>query len=141
MRFNFVDGVQVTLIRDFGSCFAVALDYTNKRVYWISGPIAQGNRNISSCDYEGGDKKAITSGNIDRYLLGVFRDSLFFIVNISKPYHIINQMNISNGSISRNILVKKSYYYDLIVVDSSIPGELNNNHFLNVQHNYHNAFF
>ena len=68
--------------------------------------------------------KAITRGTFNRYLLGVFRDSLYFLVK--KNLSHINQMNISNGNISHRILVNKIHYYDLIVVDSSVQpmGEL-----------------
>ncbi len=120
MRFNFADGIKVTLAS--GVYFrAVELDYSKKRVYWFS---YNSNYPISSCDYEGRDRKAITSGPFNRNLLGVFRDSLYFLVKKSL-YHI-NQMNISNGNISHRILVNKIDYYDLIVVDSSVQpmGEL-----------------
>ena len=68
--------------------------------------------------------KAITRGTFNRYLLGVFRDSLYFLVK--KKLSHINQMNISNGNISRSILVKRIGYDDMIVVDSSVQpiGEL-----------------
>ncbi len=68
--------------------------------------------------------KAITRGTFNEDVLGVFRDSLYFLVK-KNLYHI-NQMNISNGNISHRILVNKIDYYDLIVVDSSVQpmGEL-----------------
>ncbi len=62
--------------------------------------------------------KAITRGPFDEDVLGVFRDSLYFLVK-KNLYHI-NQMNISNGNISHRIWVNKIDYYDLIVVDSSV---------------------
>ena len=122
MRFNFADGSKMTLASDdvfYQS--AVELDYSKKRVYWFS---YKSNYLISSCDYEGRDMKAITSGPFNEYILGVFRDSLYFLVK-KNLYHI-NQMNISNGNISHSILVKTIAYYDLIVVDSSVQtmGEL-----------------
>ena len=120
MRFSFADGVKVTLASGFFS-IAVELDYSEKRVYWIS---YKGSYKISSCDYEGKDMKAIATGSFNEYLLGVFRDSLYFLVK--KKLSHINQMNISNGNISHRILVNKIAYYDLIVVDSSVQpmGEL-----------------
>ncbi len=68
--------------------------------------------------------KAITRGPFNEGVLGVFRDSLYFLVK-ENLYHI-NQMNISNGNISHRILVNKIDYYDMIVVDSSVQpmGEL-----------------
>ncbi len=123
MRFNFADGSKMTLASDdvvYQS--AVELDYSKKRVYWFS--YHKSDYLISSCDYEGRDMKAITSGPFNEYILGVFRDSLYFLVK-KNLYHI-NQMNISNGNISHSILVKTIAYYDLIVVDSSVQamGEL-----------------
>ena len=123
MRFSFADGIKVTLARNTYPFSTVELDYTKKRVYWFSS--SRGNYyDISSCDYEGRDMKAITSGPFNEYILGVFRDSLYFLVK-KNLYHI-NQMNISNGYISHSILVKKIDYYDMIVVDSSVQpiGEL-----------------
>ena len=124
MRFNFADGIKLILASDVVSRSAVELDYSKKRVYWFSYHKSN-NYLISSCDYEGRDTKAsITSGPFNRYLLGVFRDSLYFLAKYNL-YHI-NQMNISNGNISHRILVNKINYYDLIVVDSSVQtvGEL-----------------
>ncbi len=123
MRFNFADGSKMTLASDdvvYQS--AVELDYSKKRVYWFS--YHKSDYLISSCDYEGRDMKAITSGPFNEYILGVFRDSLYFLVK-KNLYHT-NQMNISNGNISHSILVNKIAYYDLIVVDSSVQpvGEL-----------------
>ena len=68
--------------------------------------------------------KAITRGPFNEGVLGVFRDSLYFLVK--KNLSHINQMNISNGNISHSILVKRIGYYDMIVVDSSVRpiGEL-----------------
>ena len=123
MRFNFADGIKVTLASGVSSWSAVELDYSKKRVYWFSYK-SNYVYLISSCDYEGRDTKAITIGPFNRYLLGVSRDSLYFLVK-KNLYHI-NQMNISNGNISHRILVNKIDYYDLIVVDSSVQpmGEL-----------------
>ena len=123
MRFNFADGIKVTLASDVSYWSAVELDYSKKRVYWFRS-LRSNYHDISSCDYKGKDMKAITSRPFNRYLLGVFRDSLYFLV-MKNLYHI-NQMNISNGNISHRILVNKIDYYDLIVVDSSVQpmGEL-----------------
>ncbi len=123
MRFNFADGIKVTLASDVAYRSAVELDYSKKRVYWFSYHKTNSYL-ISSCDYEGRDTKAITSGQFNRYLLGVFRDSLYFLVR--KSLFHINQMNISNGNIFHRILVNQINYDDLIVVDSSVQpmGEL-----------------
>ena len=117
MRFNFADGIKVTLASNVASWSAVQLDYTKQRVYWFRS-LSSNYYNISSYDYKGKDMKAITSGPFNEYILGVFRDSLYFLV--TKNLSHINQMNISNGNISHRILVNKIDYYDLIVVDSSV---------------------
>ncbi len=111
MRFNLADGVKVTLARYVGSSDAVEVDRTKKRVYWFD----QYNK-ISSCDYEGGDKKTITSGVFNEDILRVFHDSLFFV---DETLYRINKLNISNGNISHSILVEKISYRDMVVVESS----------------------
>ena len=124
MRFNFADGIKLILASDDVVLWsAVELDYSKKRVYWFSS-LSSNNYDISSCDYKGKDMKAITRGPFNEGVLGVFRDSLYFLVK-KNLYHI-NQMNISNGNISHSILVNKIAYSDLIVVDSSVQtvGEL-----------------
>ncbi len=123
MRFSFADGIKVTLARNTYASDTVELDYTKKRVYWFSS-LRSNYYDISSCNYKGKDMKAITRGPFNEGVLGVFRDSLYFLVK-KNLYHI-NQMNISNGNISHRILVNKIDYYDLIVVDRSVQpmGEL-----------------
>ncbi len=117
MRFSFADGIKVTLASDGFLGAAVELDYSKKRVYWSSYHMSN-YHNIFSFDYDGKNMKAIASGPFNEYLLGVFRDSLYFLVK-ENLYHI-NQMNISNGNISHSIFVHKIDYYNLIVVDSSV---------------------
>ncbi len=115
MRFSFADGTKVTLQEDNGVSVAVELDYTKKRVYTF---VYHSTYDISSCDYDGKNKKSITRGTFNVFLLRVFRDSLYFLVK-NNQYHI-NQMNVSNGNIYRSILVNKTDYYDLLVVDSTL---------------------
>ena len=126
MRFGFADGTKMTLARIRTRVIyfirTVELDYSKKRVYWPQYRSIN-NYDISSCDYDGKNKKAITNGPFNVYLLRVFQDSLYFMVN---NRYQINQMNVSNGNISRSILVNKTDYYDLLVVDRSVQpmGEL-----------------
>ncbi len=124
MGFSFADDIKVTLARDTYVSDTVELDYTKKRVYWFSSLSSTSYYDISSCDYDGKDKKTIASEPFNEGVLGVFRDSLYFLV-MKNLYHI-NQMNISNGNISYGIFVDAIDYYDLIVVDSSVQlmGEL-----------------
>ena len=113
MRFNLADGVKVTLARYDEYSDAVEVDCTKKRVYWFD---YEDNSKISSCDYEGGDKKTITSGVFNEDILRVFQDSLFFV---DETLYRINKLNISNGNISHSILVEKISYRDMVVVESS----------------------
>ena len=123
MRFSFADGTKMTLATRTGRIYFIELDYSKKRVYWLNYR-SSNNYDISSCDYDGKNKKAITNGPFNRYLLRVFQDSLYFMVKNNR--YQINQMNVSNGNISRSILVDKTDYYDLLVVDRSVQpmGEL-----------------
>ncbi len=125
MRFCFADGTKVTLATYLnGYSPAVELDYTKKRVYWLFYVLGGNNHDIYSCDYNGKNWKTVKSGPFNQYLLRIFRDSLYFLVK--NNFSHINQMNVSNGNISRSILVNKTDYYDLLVVDSSVQpmGEL-----------------
>ena len=74
-------------------------------------------------DYDGKNKKMITSGTFRIDILGVFGD-LLYLMNNDRSY--IKQMNTSNDSLPRNIAVERNYYYDLIVVHTFLqpPGEL-----------------
>ena len=109
----------VYLARDVSWPYSITLDYANKRVYWFVWK--SGVDHISSSDYDGVNQKNIKSGLFNNNLLSVFGDFLYFL-NYGKLY--INEINISNGTIYRSILVDKAEYYDLIVVDSSIqPSE------------------
>ena len=72
---------------------------------------------IKSADFGGQGKKTITEGQFNSNLLGVLGDSLYFL-DTSK--YRINEMNVSNGNISRKILVDRRTYYDLVLVEKSI---------------------
>ena len=91
--------------------FGITLDYAKKRVYWI-----EGRRHIFSSGYDFQHLKSIRNGSISGYILAISGDSLYF-QNASA--FSINQMNISNGNIIRNIPVGKEYN-DLIVLHSSL---------------------
>ena len=104
--------------RTFSEPYAITVDCTKKRVYWLENEIRSGVDHIVSSQYNGLDQKTIISGSFNDYLLGVLGDSLYFLNN---DLFYVNEMNISNGNISRNILVdNNSYYDDLVVVHSSI---------------------
>ena len=115
MQFSFADGIKVTLLTYVGRGGAIKLDCNKNRVYWLEyvGSIGR----IRSCDYAGGEKKTITGGSINSNLLGVLGDSLYFL---DKSEYHINEMNVSNGSISRTIPVERENYQDLLVVDKSV---------------------
>ena len=104
--------------RTFSEPYAITVDCTKKRVYWLENEIQSGVDHIVSSQYNGLDQKTIISGSFNDHLLGVLGDSLYFLNN---DLFYVNEMNISNGNISRNILVdNNSYYDDLVVVHSSI---------------------
>ena len=115
MQLNLVDGIKVTLITYMGESAAIQLDCRKRRVYWLAYFRSIGH--IKSCNYSGGEKKNITSGLLNRNILGVFGDSLYFL-NMSE--YRINEMNVSNGNISRKILAEKGDYQQLLVVDKSV---------------------
>ena len=97
---------------------ALSLDYTNRRVYWLS------SHGISSRSYDGGNTTVLRSGLFNTHWLGIFKDSLYFQKIYPRGY--INEMNISSGMISSRIRVDQTYFYDMVVVHSSLQpmGEL-----------------
>lgn len=117
-------GVQVTLAKFDGISGIIKLDCNSQRVYWLRfTDVPQRICHISSSDYDGRDQKTITSGSFNVYLLGVFGDSLYYLNN---DQFYIKVVNVTNGNISRSILVGKADYHDLIFVDGSVQpiGEL-----------------
>ena len=98
--------------------WALSLDYTNKRVYWVSN----GN-SISSTDYDGESTTTVRSGSFKDYLLGIFEDSVYFQL---RNVRYINAVNRTSRTISRSIKVDKTVYSDLIIVHNSLQpmGEL-----------------
>ena len=110
--------------------YAITVDCTKERVYWLENEIQSGVDHISSSEYDGSDQKTIISGSLNVHLLGVVGDLLYFLNN---DLFYVNEMNVSNGNIYRNILVDSNSYYDLVVVHSSMQpqermGEFNNHH-------------
>ena len=104
--------------RTISEPYAITVDCTKKRVYWLEKEIQSGVDHIVSSDYDGLDQKTIKSGSFNDHLLGVLGDSLYFMNN---DLFYVNEMNISNGNILRNIQVDNNSYYDYLVVgDSSI---------------------
>ena len=84
-------------------------------MYWLE--YVSSIHYIKSADFGGQGKKIITKGRFNKYLLGVLGDSLYFLdTNIYR----INEMNVSNGNISRKILVDTRTYYDLVLVEKSV---------------------
>ena len=97
---------------------ALSLDYTKKRVYWIS--LRNG---VFSTDYDGENTTYVKRGRFNFRLLGIFEDSVYF-QKLNVRY--INAMNRTSGIISRSIKVDKTEYRDLVVVHNSLQpmGEL-----------------
>ena len=102
--------------RTFSEPYAITVDCTKKRVYWLEKEIQSGVDHIVSIHYSGLDQKTIKSGSFNDHLLGVLGDSLYFMNN---DLFYVNEMNISNGNILRNIQVDNNSYYDYLVVGHS----------------------
>ena len=113
IRFNLADCIKVTLVTYVGYAYAIKLDCHKKRIYWL-----EYSSRLKSADYGGKERKTITEGHFYTDLLSVMGDSLYFL---DRNTYRINEMNETNGNISRSILVHKGYsYYDLFVIDKSV---------------------
>ena len=110
-RMNLATNNIRNLPRQLWATEGIALDYTNKRVYWI-----EGNRHIFSSDYDFQHLKSIRNGSFRSYVLAISGDSLYFQ---NTGVLSINKVNISNGNRVRSFLVDKGYR-DLIVLHSSL---------------------
>ena len=97
---------------------ALSLDYTKKRVYWIS----LGN-GVFSRDYDGKNTTSVKRGRFNFDLLGIFEDSVYFQ---KENVRYNNTMNRTSRIISHSIKVDKTYYRDLVIVHNSLQpmGEL-----------------
>ena len=97
---------------------ALSLDYTNKRVYWITR-----YDGIFSGDYDGENTTSVKRGRFNYYLLGIFEDSVYFQ---KWDVRYINAINRTSGIISHSIKVDKTNYRDLVIVHNSLQpmGEL-----------------
>ena len=97
---------------------ALSLDYTNKRVYWISRWYG-----VFSTDYDGENTTSVKRGTFNYLLLGIFEDSVYFQKSNDR---YINAMNRTSGTISHSIKVDKTDYRDLVIVHNSLQpmGEL-----------------
>ena len=89
-----------------------SLDYTSKRVYWVSD-----SNGISSRDYDGENTTTVKIGSLNDYFLGIFEDSVYFQ---RSNVHYINAMNRTSGIISHSIKVDKTDYRDLVIVHYSL---------------------
>jgi len=115
IRFNLTDSIKATLVTYMGEGGAIKLDCRKRRVYWLA--YFRGVGYIKSCNYTGGEKKNITSGPLNRNLLGVLGDLLYFL---NTNEYRINEVNVSHGNISRKILVERENYRDLLILGKSV---------------------
>ena len=126
-RMNLATKYILTWKRKSSTPYAITLDCTNKRVYWIEHNLRPASHSIFSSDYHGRHQKRLTSttiGPLNGNILGVFGDSLYF----QKQNHLyLNKMNVTSRNIPGIILVGKTSYTQLIVVDNSLQpmGEFN----------------
>jgi hypothetical protein len=67
--------------RTFSEPYAITVDCTKKRVYWLENEIQFGVDHIVSSQYNGLDQKTILSGSFNDHILGVLGDSLYFLNN------------------------------------------------------------
>ena len=100
--------------------WVLSLDYTNKRVYWMSDGVS-----ILSRGYGGKNTSTTTvkRGRFNAFCLGIFEDSVYFQIS---NVRYINAMNRTSGIISHSIKVDKSDCRELVIVHNSLQpmGEL-----------------
>ena len=116
-RMNLAKNDIVTLANSRGP-LALSLDYTNKRVYWISRWDG-----VFSRDYDGESTTLVKRETFNFHLLGIFEDSVYFQ---KENVRYINAMNRTSRTISHSIKVDKTDYRDLVIVHNSLQpmGEL-----------------
>ena len=103
--------------KKFAEAHTLIVDYAHRRMYWLEKHIHSGVNKILSSDYRGKHQKYVTNGSLNT-VMGVFGDLLYFQ---SHNLSYINEMNVSNGQISRNIQLPEKYsdYHDLIIVHNA----------------------
>ena len=101
----------------FGEAYTLIVDYAYGRIYWLEKHKYSDVNYIFSSDYRDKHQKYITNGSLNTPM-GVFGDLLYF-QNRNLSY--INEMNVSNGQISRDIQPpeKYSHYHDLIILHNA----------------------
>ena len=123
-RISLVTHASLTLEMRVIDYSSIKLDYVNKQVYGFKRKSGY-EYYIFTSDYDGKNKKNITSGKFRINVLGVFGELLYFMNNDRSS---IKEMNISNEIVGhpRNIAVETNDYHDLIVVHSYLQpiGEL-----------------
>ena len=123
-RISLVTHADLTLEMRVIDHSSIKLDYVNKQVYGFKRKSGY-EYYIFTSDYDGKNKKNITSGKFRINVLGVFGELLYFMNNDRSS---IKEMNTSNEIVGhpRNIAVERNDYYDLIVVHSNLEriGEL-----------------
>ena len=107
----------VMTLADTRSPATLCLDYTHKRVYWVS------RNGIFSTGYSGENTTTFKNGSFNYRLLGIFEDSVYFQ---KRNFRYINERNITSGNISRSIKVQETKYRDLVIFHNSLQpmGEL-----------------
>ena len=98
--------------------WALSLDYTKKRVYWIFRGYG-----VFSRDYDVESTTSVKRGTFNYHLLGIFEDSMYFQ---KENVRYINAMNRTSRTISHSIKVDRTDYRDLVIVHNSLQpmGEL-----------------
>ena len=123
-RISLVTHANLTLEMRVIDDSSIKLDYVNKQVYGFMRKSGD-EYYIFTSDYDGKNKKNITSGKFRINVLGVFGGLLYFM---NSDRSSIKEMNTSNEIVGhpRNIAVDRNDYYDLIVVHGYLQriGEL-----------------
>ena len=102
----------------------ITLDINKQRVYWLKYNLQTKHSSVISSDYNGVDKKNIsTDQNLNRRILGVWDNSIFVMKSDEARIVMVNE---TYNNLFRKITIEKSDYYDLIVFNNKfnhITGE------------------
>ena len=94
----------------------ITLDINKQRVYWLKYNWQTKHSSVISSDYNGVDKKNIsTDQNLNRRILGVWDNSIFVMKSDEARIVMVNE---TYNNLFRKITIEKSDYYDLIVFNN-----------------------
>ena len=98
--------------------YRITLDINKQRVYCLKYNWEIELSEVISSDYEGKDKKNISSDqNLNRWTLGLSDKSIFVM---KRDESRILMMNKTDNNLFRKITIENSNYYDLIVFNNKL---------------------